>query len=506
MIPFPRTKRSLENPQSSLSDPAEWLVHLVGGGETASKVHVNARSVMSYPPVYAGVKRISDDMAQMPLSIHRETAIGSEKATDLPVYGVFHNSPNIKMTSHVWRATVQTDVFLWGDGFTYVVRNRLGTPVALRWLPAAQTWAEEIDNDFFFVTLINGKHHVLRPEDVIHIPGFFFDGLMGSSLMLQKEAIGVGMAAQKFGATFFGNGASLGGILKHPRTLGTDGRAKLKEQWDKLKGSGYQGTAVLEEDMEYQRIGIPPEEAQFLETRKFSVSDVARILNIPPHMIGDLEKATFSNIAEQSTEYLRYTISPWVDKWEQELNRKIFPKDNKHYFKFNTGALNRLTQKERYESYEIGIRAGFMLRSEPRELEDWNRVDGLDQPLIPLNMTTPAQAEALIQEKITNHKATVSRIAQDFENYHQALVKRAINKHGADENLVTNEVAERVIADTGRLIEQNIAPLATDARKSELTFRFTDWIIKRLHKNPNLLKSAEVEEFILSILEGGQHD
>lgn len=216
---------------------------------------------------------------------------------------------------------------------------------------------------------------ILRQEDVLHIPGLGFDGLIGySPIAMARNAVGMTMACEEYGASFFANGANPGGVLEHPGVLKDP--AKVRDSWNAV----YRGTtnahkiAVLEEGMKYQQIGIPPEEAQFLETRKFQINEIARLFRIPPHMVGDLEKSSFSNIEQQSLEFVKYTLDPWVIRWEQALKKSLFlPEEKKEFFiKLNVDGLLRGDYQSRMNGYAIGRQNGWLSTNDIREMEDMN--------------------------------------------------------------------------------------------------------------------------------------
>jgi HK97 family phage portal protein len=215
----------------------------------------------------------------------------------------------------------------------------------------------------------------LRQEDVLHIPGLGFDGLIGySPIAMARNAVGMTMACEEYGASFFANGANPGGVLEHPGVLKDP--AKVRDSWNAV----YRGTtnahkiAVLEEGMKYQQIGIPPEEVQFLETRKFQINEIARLFRIPPHMVGDLEKSSFSNIEQQSLEFVKYTLDPWVIRWEQALKKSLFlPEEKKEFFiKLNVDGLIRGDYQSRMNGYAIGRQNGWLSTNDIREMEDMN--------------------------------------------------------------------------------------------------------------------------------------
>ena len=217
----------------------------------------------------------------------------------------------------------------------------------------------------------------LKPEDVLHIPGLGFDGLVGySPIAMAKNAVGMTLACEEYSASFFENGATPGGVLEHPGVLKDP--AKVRESWHSVYGGSKNAgkVAVLEEGMKYQQIGIPPEEAQFLETRKFQIDEIARLYRIPPHMVGDLDKSSFSNIEQQSLEFVKYTLDPWVIRWEQSIQKALFlPQEKKEYFvKMNVDGLLRGDYESRMKGYSIGIQNGFMCPNDIRRLESMDLI------------------------------------------------------------------------------------------------------------------------------------
>lgn len=227
---------------------------------------------------------------------------------------------------------------------------------------------------------------------MLHIPGLGFDGLVGySPIAMAKNAIGMAIACEEYGAKFFANGAAPGGVLEHPGTIKDPQR--VRESWQStFGGSGNANKiAVLEEGMKYTPIGISPEQAQFLETRKFQINEIARIFRVPPHMVGDLEKSSFSNIEQQSLEFVKYTLDPWVIRWEQSIQRSLLSKDEKavYFVKFNLEGLLRGDYQSRMNGYAIGRQNGWMSANDIRELENLDRIpaeDGGDLYLINGNM------------------------------------------------------------------------------------------------------------------------
>ena len=245
---------------------------------------------------------------------------------------------------------------------------------------------------------------------MLHIPGLGFDGLVGySPIAMAKNAIGMAIACEEYGAKFFANGAAPGGVLEHPGTIKDPQR--VRESWQStFGGSGNANKiAVLEEGMKYTPIGISPEQAQFLETRKFQINEIARIFRVPPHMVGDLEKSSFSNIEQQSLEFVKYTLDPWVIRWEQSIQRSLLSKDEKavYFVKFNLEGLLRGDYQSRMNGYAIGRQNGWMSANDIRELENLDRIpakDGGDLYLINGNMLPLQNAGAFADTAIDNRK------------------------------------------------------------------------------------------------------
>jgi HK97 family phage portal protein len=247
---------------------------------------------------------------------------------------------------------------------------------------------------------MKGSTVILKPSEVLHIPGLGFDGLVGySPIAMAKNAIGMAIACEEYGAKFFANGAQPGGVLEHPGTIKDPQR--VRESWQRsFGGSGNANKiAVLEEGMKYTPIAISPEQAQFLETRKFQINEIARIFRVPPHMVGDLEKSSFSNIEQQSLEFVKYTLDPWVIRWEQSIMRSLLtPEEKKTYYaKFNLDGLLRGDYQSRMNGYAIGRQNGWMSANDIRELENLDRIpteEGGDLYLINGNMLPMRDAGA----------------------------------------------------------------------------------------------------------------
>jgi len=303
-----------------------------------------------------------------------------------------------------------THLLLWGNAYAQIIRNGKGEIVALYPLmPNRMTVDRDENGQIYYeyqvsnsdASTLNGTTVILPPSQVLHIPGLGFDGLVGySPIAMAKNTIGMTMACEEYGAKFFANGASPGGVLDHPGTVKDPER--IRTSWQAAFGGSQNAgkVAVLEEGMKYTPITISPEQSQFLETRKFQIDEIARIFRIPPHMIGDLEKSSFSNIEQQSLEFVKYTLDPWVSRWEQSINRRLLtPAEKKTMFvKFNVDGLLRGDYQSRMNGYAVGRQNGWMSTNDIRALENMNLLSdeqGGNLYLINGNMTKLSDAVSL---------------------------------------------------------------------------------------------------------------
>ncbi len=389
-------KRSRVIGSSSPRTPGYWVQKLFGGGAvTAAGVQVDEETALKYSAVWAAVNIISGAVGFLPLPVYQRKDEGKERIQSHPVYRLLHDRPNPLMDALTFREALQAHVLLWGNGYAEIERDGAGRPIAL-W-PVTPDRVEVDADRLQGGVLVWKVSHPQKPdvfvpdENMLHIRGLGFDGIVGYSVIEQaRESIGLGMGAEQFGSTFFGNGASIGAILETEGSLSKDAQDRLKQAIkDKYTGVGNaHKTMILEEGMKLKNPGVPPKDAQFLETRKFQVTDVARWFQIAPHKLGDLERATFSNIEHQGIDFVVWTLGRWLKRWEHECNYKLFSEAERrtHFAEFLVDALLRGDTKTRYEAYGSAIEKGWMNRNEVRERENMNREDGLDEFLTPMNM------------------------------------------------------------------------------------------------------------------------
>lgn len=372
-------------------------------GATTSGKAVTERSAMQMTAVYSCVRILAEAIAGLPLHLLDESdGTAKRKATEHPLYRVLHDEPNTEMTSFIFRETLMTHLLLWGNAYAQIIRNGRGEVVGLYPLmPSRMSVDRDERKQLVYQYLVgtdepnvkNGGLVTLTSRDVLHIPGLGFDGLVGySPIAMAKNAIGMAIACEEYGATFFANGAAPGGVLEHPGIIKDPER--VRQSWNATFGGAANANkiAVLEEGMRYTPISISPEQAQFLETRKFQLDEIARIFRIPPHMVGDLDKSSFSNIEQQSLEFVKYTLDPWVVRWEQALQRALLTDKEKAHLTihFNVDGLLRGDYESRMNGYATARQNGWMSANDIRALENLDRIpeeEGGDLYLINGNMT-----------------------------------------------------------------------------------------------------------------------
>ena len=380
-------------------------------GRTTSGKPVNERTAMQTTAVYACVRILAEAVASLPLHVYEYQDDGGKKLVhDHPLYYLLHDEPNPEMTSFVFRETLMSHLLIWGNAYAQIIRDGAGRVLGLYpLLPDKMDVQRDDKGNIYYVYSRNSDENPmfkeygnikLKAEDVLHIPGLGFDGLIGySPIAMAKNAVGMTLACEEYGASFFANGANPGGVLEHPGVLKDP--SKVRESWNSVyRGvSNAHKIAVLEEGMKYQQIGIPPEEAQFLETRKFQINEIARLYRIPPHMVGDLDKSSFSNIEQQSLEFVKYTLDPWVIRWEQSLQRSLLlpGEKGKYFIKLNVDGLLRGDYQSRMNGYAVGRQNGWFSANDIREMENMNPVpdeEGGNLYLINGAMTKLADAGA----------------------------------------------------------------------------------------------------------------
>jgi len=379
-------RNSPENPSTSLSNPAAWLTGLFNSSATG--VQVSEDNALTFSAVYAATRIISETIASIPLNVYKYDGETRTIAKDHPIQILLAEAPNPVSSTFTFREAMAANLVLHGNCYAKIFFNAAGRPISLIPLDPLKVQVKIVDGEKVYV--FNDKETLLDYE-VLHVVGLSFNGLTGKSpLNVAREAIAIGLSAQEYGARFYSNGANTGGVITAPGRLSLEAINRLKQSWNRSNGgnSNSHGTAILEEGMKYDKIGLDPEAAQFLQSRKFQVNEIARIFRIPPSYLADLDNSsTRANVEQQAIQFVRDCITPYVRRFEVELNRKLFREDERDYYAyFSVDGLMRGDLKGRYEAYATARQWGWLSVNDIRDLENLNPVDGGNIYLQPLNM------------------------------------------------------------------------------------------------------------------------
>ena len=374
--------KSRDKPTNSYDSPSYTYFF---GRSNAGK-RVTDRTALQHIAVYACVRVLSEAIAQLPLHLYKYNDKGKERVPWHPLYFLLHDQPNPEMTSFVFRETLMSHLLIYGNAYAQIIRNGRGDALGLYPLmPDKMKVDRDEKNRLIYIysrydeanpNLKEQGDIIFYADEVLHIPGLGFDGLVGySPIALAKNAIGISIACEDYGASFFGNNANPSGVLEHPGVIKNPD--KLRDAWHRAYGGrNAHKVAVLEEGVKFTPISIPNNEAQFLETRKFQIEEIARMYRVPLHMIGDLDHATFSNVEHLSLDFVKYSLDPWIVRWEQGLQKALLSDSEKgqYFIKFNVDGLLRGDYASRMQGYSIGIQNGFLCPNDVRELEDMNLI------------------------------------------------------------------------------------------------------------------------------------
>jgi HK97 family phage portal protein len=380
-------RSTLENPSTNL-----WEF-FTRGGSTAAGARVTNATALNLSAVWAAVRVLTDAVAVLGCVTYERLPGGKRRADEHPAYPLLKLRPNPYTTAFVFWETVVGHLATWGNAYAEKELDGAGRVVGLWPLRPDRTritWDERTGRRVY-VTSVKGQDVPLPASRVLHIPGFGFDGVQGyNPIRIARESLGLTKAAEQYGASFFGQGAKPAGVLQHPETLSDTGEQRLRQSWEELHTglTNAHRIAILEEGMTYTQVGVPPEEAQFLETRKFQTAEVARWFKVPPHLIGDLERATFSNIEHQDLEFLKYTLLPWVRRIEHVVNWDVFPvaERGRYFAEFNVEDLLRGDSAARAQFYRELWGIGALSVNDILAKENMNPVEGGDTRFVPVNM------------------------------------------------------------------------------------------------------------------------
>ena len=375
----PRDAPKLPDVRNDVRDSGTLFVF----GKANSGEQVDEKSAMQIATVYACVRLLAESVAQLPLHLYKVTDPGGqEKAKEHPLYKILYREPNPEMTSFSYWEAVMTHLLLWGNSYSQVIRDGKNTVLGLYPLLPENVEIDRTEQGelyYIYHAYTNevpgekNKDIIFRRDEILHIPGLSFNGLVGfSPIAMMKNSLGTTMAVEKYGSAFFKNGAQPAGVLQHPGLMKDP--EKVRRQWHEAYGGAGNAhkVAVLEEGMQYKAISLPPEDSQFLSTREFGVEEICRIFRVPPHMVQDLKRATFSNIEHQSIDFVVHTLDPWLVRIEKAIVKDLLVEDEKDQFfpKFNVDGLLRGDYKSRMDGYSVGISTGIISPNEARRKEN----------------------------------------------------------------------------------------------------------------------------------------
>lgn len=390
------------------------LLSLFGGPKTRTGLQMDEESAMTLSAVYRAVRLISESVAQLPLILYRRTRDGGrERATSHPLWSLAHDAPNQEQTSFEWREMLQAHLLLWGNAFAQKVESGHGETLELVPLHPARVTVERRDNRLIYIHRpLSGATRIFFPSEILHVPGLSFDGVKGRSPISDaRESLGLTAAMEAYGAAFFGNDARPGGVLQHPGELDDEAHKRLKKSWREAHAGvdRAHNVAILEEGMKWQQVGMSSEDAQFLQSRQFQLSEVARWYGVPLHMLEDPKRGeTFASIEQKSLEYVVYGLVPWLRRWETRMGASLLTtaERSEYFFEFLVDGLLRGNQKDRYEAYRVAISSGWMNRNEARVKENMNPGPAeLDDYLQPLNMLPVGTDPADLGNDVTRELA-----------------------------------------------------------------------------------------------------
>lgn len=422
-------------------DKSGWFVRWAQAGFSNDVgVSINNQSAMQLSTYYDCLRIISEDVAKLPLQVFQRQGEERVKRPDHRLYTLLNSSPNPEMTAISFRQALTAHAINYGNGFAEVIRNANGDIDSLWILPPDRMKIDRTDSGelVYEYQHPDGQKFVLPRSRILHIPGFSFDGIQGYNLVsYAKQSLGLIKGAESFGSKYFANGAKTSGVVEIEKEMSEKAFNNLQKSVnDQISGDNVHKLLLLEDGAKFKQVSLSPQDSQFLETRQFGIAEICRWFRMPPHKVADLTRATFSNIEHQSLEYVGDTLMPWFTRWEQAIATQLI-QEPELYVKHNANALLRGDTKTRYEAYGKAINDGWMTRNEVRSLEELNPLDGLDEPLQPLNMTKANEAQQEFENDIANRvanaeiraiKARADKAIEDRDKFNE-WVKSFYQKH-----------------------------------------------------------------------------
>lgn len=462
-------RSSLENPQTPLNFPAEWLLDIFNGGRTDSGIRVSEVKALEVGTIFACVNIISDGVASLPFGVYeqllKEHRVSNRQARNHDLWNTLCNEPNEEMTSPVFLKVMMVHALLWGNAYVEIERDGANKIVNLwprnpaKTRPIRLLRPATIEGDLLRAgtllyettdgyrggdlateegtLLASGVRRVILAEDMIHVPGLSLDGRIGQSLTWTvRQAIGLALATEKYGAKFFGNGARPSGVLELPNRLDDEAIENLRRSWAEAHGGENQfKVAVLEQGVKWTKIASTPNEGQMLETRKFQREELCAIFGVPAHMVANSDTSGKSNVEQSSIEFVLYCLHPWLVRIEKEFGRKLFPKlgrtANKFFPKFDTRRLLYPNAESRAKFYASGKQWGFLNSDDIREFEGMNPIEGgLGEVYwMPINMQDASDPQKLGAKNQADLDTKQVMKQKEQDNAHALTTQKLTQSH-----------------------------------------------------------------------------
>jgi HK97 family phage portal protein len=369
---YPELRGSLENPSTSLSNFMDY-----GDSKTTAKILVNEEKALGIGSYYSCIKVIGETMASMDLEVVEKVGKATRANTSHPNYWLLHAAPSPDYNRFEWVQAMLIWACSWGNGYSKIKRDRFANATELQIIPEYEVTLKKTERSKLYYEWSSEKGtEIIMPDDMIHLKNLGTNGLTGlSTARIQRESLANSLAKQQHEGSFYSNGAKASGILMFPGNFGPTEKKNVEESFEKKHSSPKERfkTIILEDGVKYQQLTIPQNDAQFLESKKFDRSEIAGWFRVPPHKIGDLEKANYSNIEAQDRAFAKDVAVPWAERFQQELNRKLFFESERGKFmtQFNLDDLIKGDIKTRYEVYNSAVQTGILKPTEPREQEGW---------------------------------------------------------------------------------------------------------------------------------------
>jgi HK97 family phage portal protein len=415
----------------SLDDFDKLIDVAMNGRQSVTGININSDTAMNFSAFFNGVLQICQTVASLPLMLYKRTSNGKRRYTEHPLYKLLHDRANPYLPAFTWREIMTNHIILNGNAYSYIERDRGYRPTALWPLNPQKVFPKWKDGKVVYLFRDSGKEIEYAYDEILHIPGFGYDGLKGYAVLeVARESIGIGLSLEEFQARFIKNGAHIGGILQTKKVLGPEGRKNLRDSFTEAYTSAANAGKfpVLENDVTFEKTGMSLVDAQFLASRVFSVQEIARWLNMPPHKLKEQSHATYSNVESENLSFFQDTIRPYLVRIEANTNHKLTPDDG--YCEFVFDAILRADILTRYRAYQIARNAGVLSGDEWRKFENWDEIpDEMGKMfVIPANMVNMGTLLKTDEESSIDEVGTTQNTILDFQKESESTKEKVKNE------------------------------------------------------------------------------